>query len=339
MKKLALSGAALILALALTACDMGNIPGEAALYNEDGQRMVTLTINTGGEARALASDTAKAAVDFYEVVFSDGTKFYRAAAAKDKPLKVAVPVGDYRNGSAADPTRAILLAGRNSDKTLLATGLISKVNASTNKGEIKADTVSVTFTLTALTTDLLKTPKSSLTFSSPTTLNTPSGAAAVNGLGVPYFKVPADTSGIAATLSIGGFKTGAIDTSAALYAKVTNPPIGSAGLSSQEGDPPVLVSGEVTLTADAVVPATGALPITIATPSAGHTDGLSRFWIDVPVYALNPVNSVEWHIRNGLDNSLLDDGLGLGKNTLGGSILLAVGATTAGAITIVNTGN
>jgi hypothetical protein len=42
---------------------------------------------------------------------------------------------------------------------------------------------------------------------------------------------------------------------------------------------------------------------------------------------------VVWHIRNGLENSLLDDGAA--GRALGGSILLAVGAAASTAITIV----
>lgn len=88
MKKFGMIGGALVLALALgiMACNTGNLPGEEALYNEDGRRMVTLTINTGETERALTTPMAKAAADFYEVVFKDpvvANKYYRASASKE----------------------------------------------------------------------------------------------------------------------------------------------------------------------------------------------------------------------------------------------------------------
>jgi hypothetical protein len=85
-----------ILALLLAACDW-EVPTEEEpiRYTKDGRQMVSLSIPTDDEeltdsgdeaSRALTLTLARAGINYYEVVFFDGTDYYRVAGPKGSIL-------------------------------------------------------------------------------------------------------------------------------------------------------------------------------------------------------------------------------------------------------------
>jgi hypothetical protein len=126
----------------------------------EGYPIITVGLaSEGGErgARALTTDSAKAAVNYYEVIFRNpGDRYTRLAWYKGQTARLAVPPADY-NAAGSNiwlSNMAILMAGTNNggkanDLTLLAVGVLTKVDgaASTN---ITASTREVTFSLYGL---------------------------------------------------------------------------------------------------------------------------------------------------------------------------------------------
>jgi len=125
-------------------------------------------------SRALSLPLAKAATDFYEVVFvydegGAGEKVYRRNFREAQTVRMTVADGSYNNSD----NIAYMFAGRYDTKTLLAVGKVSKVeyketgkydDGTTNTYDttpfaegtflINGDAKIVTFELTPLTTDL-----------------------------------------------------------------------------------------------------------------------------------------------------------------------------------------
>jgi len=98
--------------------------------------MVTLEyVPPAKAARALSLPLAKAATDFYEVVFVDETagagsnaKVWRRNFREGQTVRMTVAYGEYDNGAnSAGAHIAYMFAGRFDSKTLLAVGKISKV--------------------------------------------------------------------------------------------------------------------------------------------------------------------------------------------------------------------
>jgi len=168
MKRRFLAVFAALLALTLTTCDLIE-PGardDQPLFTEDGRPMVRLSISLGNSSssRAMTKGQAQPIVNapdgYYEVAFKDpdpiSSKIYRTHwNHSDNGGEIAVPKGIYTLAN-----QAILFAGRESDKTLLAIGIISAIDnvelanilspGTANVAEIFSDTESVTFTLYAL---------------------------------------------------------------------------------------------------------------------------------------------------------------------------------------------
>jgi hypothetical protein len=160
----------LVLALVFSACMLFNQdspPDPEPEYDAQGRRLVTLTIDTGDKeaARNMDLTIAQVAVNYYEVVFSDGATvptYYRASGPKGKILTIRLPV-DHQLTS--DATNAIAFAGfwdrATNDKTLLATGTIVAVRERNASGGwdllgpnelIKETTIAIQFTLSAIET-------------------------------------------------------------------------------------------------------------------------------------------------------------------------------------------
>jgi len=121
-----------LLVMLAVSCENGSV-AEKAEYTEDGQRLVTLKVNTGGTAggRSLTNALVKEKANYMEVIFKRGIKFYRATGSVFEQLSITIPAGEYTT------SEAIMLIGRVSDKTLLATGALSAgVNVQTNNQEI-----------------------------------------------------------------------------------------------------------------------------------------------------------------------------------------------------------
>jgi len=165
MKKAIFAGFAVLLALAMITCDLfppvsnkdGGGDKPDVVYKDGKPWGVNLTINTGSTNRAMTDAIAKGWVNYYEVAFMYGTTIYRAKWRLGEVGRIAVPFGDYTSVDPDDVApgigAAILLAGRYDSKTLLAVGNLT-TSAPGGTPDIDANTTSVTFTLTALTTDV-----------------------------------------------------------------------------------------------------------------------------------------------------------------------------------------
>ena len=336
MKKAFFAVLTILLAMLAVTCDNSISPGvetEKPQFTAGGQPLVSLTIGVPALSRALTQDLAKGGVDYYEVAFKDAAgKVYRASWDYTKAGRIAIPPGDY---TGAD--NAVLFAGRYSDRTLLAVGILTNVdNAGTPPAQmvIEPNTASVTFGLAALTNDV-STDKVNSTFSitgpdSPFDYRTSQISAAtipealIDGASYPVFRIPADmASGITATYKL-------------IVPNSTGVMIAGAGriLSSgyfYESDSGVTVKGTISPASGLVSDVSGVFNIAIDT--AGIGSGLSRFSIDVPVCAIDASSAPgTWYIRGGISNQLLDAGKNV--NSLGGAVLLAVGPVNVNGIII-----
>jgi len=163
MKRTFLALCAVLLVISMTTCNNVTAPldteNEPPLFTEDGRPMVRLSIGVGnGSARALTHALAKGTIDYYEVAFKDqapgSTTVYRTAWDYTKRGRLAVPAGNYNTAA-----KAVLFAGRYSDKTLLAIGVLTNVDAGTGTlaspvTNILTTTTQVTFTLVPLLNDI-----------------------------------------------------------------------------------------------------------------------------------------------------------------------------------------
>ena len=331
-------GRALALALALSACE-GIIPSaESGIvplngpveYTEDGRPLVQLTVHTGeeradGGARALSTDLAKAAINYYEVLFLNDEKYYHAAAYKGNPLTLRVPADTYTTDGTGKS--AVVLAGVYSGtgvKTLLAMGKLTDPA----DGNIAGKT-SVTFTLTALSTNVTDSPSS--------TFQVTSGAPAFgkyqkpvyNGVEIPAFKVQKNAA-IVATYSIGGLDTdaaapgsgGACTFGSMLItgiATVTYWAISATDITTAAipmADEPYVNSPSPNAQVDS-----GAIELKMTTPNADCAY-LINFSLPVILFSyLNKAPANGWVLRGGLQNQLPDSGT---TTSVGGGIVLLV---------------
>jgi hypothetical protein len=327
----------------VTAPEMEKIP--------DG--MLAIKVNSGNSAaRALEIDTAKNAVNFYEVIFKNGTEYTRTAWYKGQPARLAVPPANYDGTTAS----VILLAGTNNagthgrDYTLLAVGALTHTspdNGATKTAgtNITANTNWVQFTLYALEAAPSTENTSSFKITGPNTpidyktiFPVPTAKMDAGGkMKVPYFTLPKDKT-LTAEYKIDAL-TNTVYTSKKLGEFVlfhdTQPPLTSGGVFSDQDVGVSLVdegtATKITNTAGSPL-TTGVIKMDLKTP---NTDGLSMLQIDAQVVGIashTDTDGIIWHIRGGLFNYQLDsiNGASTGPtNTTGGGILLAVG--TAGS--------
>jgi hypothetical protein len=197
----------LFIMLALISCDsiIGDLgPAKPVEYTPDGQKLVEVSIVCDID-RSITNAIAKNAANYMEVIFKKGGQFYRAEGLRFLPLKVKIPAGSYVIGD------AILLLGRNSDKTLLATGILtSNFTASSSS--------SISFTVTSLGVDLSNVGNS---FS----IDETTGSVTISGSGSGFdgetsngnyqgtgcFQVPSGSNGIKASLTFSGFNSTGAD--------------------------------------------------------------------------------------------------------------------------------
>jgi len=257
------------------------------------------------------------------------------------------------------------------DYTLLAIGVISSVEDvdttinSSSPYEIKTSTKSVTFTLHALENDVNDTNGTSGTGAStfqilaPTSFSTNDGTKAITKeSGYPVFSVPAiaytedntsvrpayDTSG--SDFITGLYKVNCGDDNSLFKGvklkgdwEVSSPKDAYTIFTANDGLTGV-VGVPMKPDADAVLD-DGEFVFYINLGSSPGT-GYCKIFIDVPVNALSatakhadPNNSgsstIEWHIRGGIDNTNLDEGilvetaLGSGKyGSTGGAVILKI---------------
>jgi hypothetical protein len=342
-------GAAILAAAVLLAVGCENI---TTPVDTDGPNDGKLTIKVGGgnsASRAIIVDTAKNAVNFYEVIFYNGTEYTRTAWYKGQSARLAVPPADYDGTT----NKAILLAGTNNagthgrDYTLLAVGELTqtKDNGVNNTPPtlITANTNWAEFTLYALEAAPSKDgTKSSFTIAAPAGYITGATVplANVSGLKVPYFVLPKNVNTGKAEYKIPILETQAVGSDKlGDYVIFKSGNLTSGGVFSLEGgEVGVLLEegADTAITNTAGTPLTnGTITMKMKTPDA---DGLSMLQIDATVRGMAAAvpDGIDWHIRGGLFNYLLDsiNGGGTETNTTGGGILLAIGTVGGDGIEI-----
>jgi hypothetical protein len=322
LKHLCFIGIVVLFASAMVSCDFvekPDVPDNVVGYTDDGRAIISLAIATPG--RALTLSQAQTKIDYYEVVFNDnvGTKLYRAVWPYTKRGRINIPTGNYANN-------AVLFAGRNSDKTLLAVGIIA-----TGTANVTAAITTIDFNMTALSTNVAADPLSSFQIMTPgyltsslTTATFPK--ARVDGVDYPVFRIPENTA-IAAQLLVGG-----ISPDSKIFVANSG---GQLWVSGEVTDSPAFVSSPE-LSGGTITPATGNQLadglISIAGLTATGGMGFVKMAIEVPVLAISADNDAYgraatiWYIRGGLQNEYLD--LGSAANSQGGTILLGVGNVT-----------
>jgi len=361
MKRKIFAAFAVLLAFMLATCDLVEPPSAAKddspKFTPDGRPMVRLSINVGNNAvnKSISRALVKSEVDWYEVAFVDpyfGTSgdVYRKAWASTSG-NVYVPQGNYTSGN-----YAVLFAGKkNGDGTnpiLLAVGVLSNTGTEddplsgggTTTKIINGDTKEVEFTLTMLTNDV-KADKDDSTFKiiGPPDYKTESIASAfptksINSVSYPAFMIPGGELTPDDDFDHGSLPYTGNDLMGHYQINIPHKTLmvlqGTWGFQSA-GQPFGSDVTGVTVTATPKYPGTAAgtsidgdfyFLITVPDESNG---GLSKIYIDVPVYAINSTSTTDsengttagiWHIQGGTVNMDLDGGTG----TTGGAVLLEV---------------
>jgi len=352
MKKIVFTLFAALLALSLATCD---------LFEPDstGDGMVRLAINVGGANRALTLEQAQDetnGVDYYEVVFKSGTKYYEVAwDDTDGSATITIPIANYANTG----NDAILFAGLKSNKTLLGVGTISTTVGGAGAGSnsnVTAATTGVTFTVTALTNGI-----SNIAASSTFKITGPTAAA---GTGYSGYNYKTDDAGIdfapaIDTTSTGSYPVfrvpGAVSGTGYTNPNTTAGDIAASYTVTLPHSPAVILQAAWTVTAAPITiapesPVTGPVLCPITAPAAvaigsalpvsalpvantctftfkinvsGVTaDGLCGVSINVPVRAIHESDGTQtiWNIRGGSNNTAADDG-----SNNGGAVVLGVG--------------
>ena len=366
MRKTFFFGLAVLLALAIVACDNFSEPAKAGSnvvgYTADGRAIVELDVSVGGSngARALHETLAQAGVDYYEVIFVDhgnpgdpGTgglpsdpgyvapidprtgsisrlSWREGAVAK---LRVVTDV-DYDNSldvaNLTDKGSAYVFAGRYSDKTLLAVGKLIAPTLITDS------MTSVTFEIQALETNITDDAATS-TFQQTPVTDFYAQKMPINEVDVTVYSIFDDaatsaTFDITNDLATDGLAKAIVVASTADAVK-TLPFI----LTEEGAAPPAkLASVTITnITANNPVAFPLRLTITPTIPGGGKAKaGLTRIFIDLPVYLYNNstqdkgTDAVTWYFRSGLNNKFLDTGYD--NMSLGGAILIGIGDVFAG---------
>jgi hypothetical protein len=347
MKKTILAALTVLLVMLAVTCD-SSTPGfsgvekEPPRYTEDGRLLVSLSIGTGNASRAMTGALAKANADYYEVAFQDlsnTSKTYRASWDYTKTGRIAVPAGDYD-----DASKAILFAGRKSDRTLLAVGVITAVDGTAGT-EITSITTSVTFTLSALTNDVKNDPvNSTFQITGPVGYETSDIAsvadfplAKIDNINYPLFRIPDNIAAINADYDVNFPTISTIDTKDGIIVQSLGT-IYSMGFVYEnklgEKTPSLVVEGTY-LTPAANTAVTGTFALEIDTTGTLVPTGISRLSIEVPVCAINTANDAPdiWYIRGGMYQADLD--AGNSTNSLGGAVLLAVGLDVGYVVDII----
>jgi len=365
MKKTFFALFAVLLVLSLATCDLLEESDAGRSIAENGMVNLTINIADGGTGRSLTTDLAKADVDYYEVAFKDptGATMYRKAWNKSDvgPITIAVPVCATPGYNTAD--KAVLFAGINSTKTLLAVGIITGTTTgggAVANAVIANNTTAVTFTLSALQNDVAT---SSFSILGPSAAQTSHPAALHNNytttaLGkksvdvgatvvtYPVFSIPEATypnATVGSFSDTGGnvigeytINCGVAGAQNAYYAGVIIETAGwsvhTASYAVTNPPSPIAYPGAtIGVTANSIPAAgsavTGAFRFLIDVSAA--TNGISKVYIDAPVIAINNTAASglpgTWHIYGGKDSTDPDAGVVGGTGSDGGAVLLAVG--------------
>ena len=271
----------LLVMLAAVSCEIGII-GEKPEYTEDGQRLVTLKINTDGvvgNSRSLNNANARDDADFVEVIFK-ATTYYRATGYLGESLTIKLPKANYT------VTDAVILIGKKNagDYTLLAIGtLTSSFNLITGPTP-----PSIGFTVTSSLKADLTTGATNRAFEITDTSFWGGTVTDISRKGkynqLPSFQVPVGIS-INASLTIDGFPTDpAINLTVAPEGVIFTPKLTAPGITASS------------VTPDATA-ATGSKKINITFPSGTGGDYIITF--KIPVAFDTDTGNLGWFIRGG----------------------------------------
>ena len=329
MKKALLLGLAALFVLAVFSCDSFGIPKTAnniVGYTDDGRAIVELDLNPAGGARALHATLAQAGTDFYEVLFYDGTSYFRISWKEGRTARVRLPLGDY----GAAPNFGYIFAGRAEDMMLLGVGLVTAIDGSGTATEVDTDSTKIEFTVTALATDVNNTASSTFQ-TAPMRVET----IKVGERDIPVFMLPANAT-TSATINITG-------PSPLLFSQIIrqgNPTFPTKSYIWEEEFP--LDLDDVTYTGLGAIGSAVTLPIAIDIDTfadinpigIGGFGGLSQLSFEFPVYLSNNAASVTgeaaktWYLKGGLNNALIDTGSAY--MGLGGAVLIGSGNVLGG---------
>ena len=359
MKKTYFVAAAVALAVFFAGCDGFLTPPEAD--NEEGLK---ISFKTTDGSRALTTPIAAAGADYFEVIFTNGTRTVRTSWGGGAQGRIIPGNGDYDNTVGPGKGRAYIFAGRNS--TLLGVGVLTAVipdptlapQSATATTIDMAYATEVVFTITALNTDvggLLNPanppanagdpPNSDPALSTFTIELEPGDPFSGNMVGAllldasqdppltaPVFVVNPSPTGLDATFNITNTNGANLPAGilSAIISKGTPRAIYSGYLWEAGGAPLALTTADITNNLTAGAPLV--LPITLDV-IPGEKAGLARLSIEIPVVlfadaqADNGAKPVAWYIRGGLNNTLHDQGAAFsdGDGSLGGAIIIGVG--------------
>jgi len=316
---------ALVVMFAVTSCDNFPIPGgEKPEYTADGRKLVTLSVNIGGtvNGRSLNDTNAKADADYVEVVFKHGSDYFRTEGYFPTPIKIKIPADDY------EIDEAIVLVGKKSDSTLLATGVLTATTPPSTglTFQIDENTTSITFTVTSLVANITAGGGAGKAFeihedsgnvggTGDKIEDTDFAGLTNNGLfqtGAenPWFQVPVNTTGINATLTISGFS--ATGNKIVRVSGGTPLTFSKVTVAAEE-----IPSSSVTSPAvNDAIGAQGKIDITFATPTAiASSPNRYQIIFAVPVVGFQSgiTNQVTWNIRGGTTNGFDFTTAGTGK--------------------------
>ncbi|MDR0596924.1 MAG: hypothetical protein LBG14_00245 [Treponema sp.] len=286
--------------------------------DDRGRRLVTITVNLEKAARSVNTPLARAYIDFYEVVFVGPgavTEYYSAIATKGagRRLSLRVPAGDYTaylNAGYLEPGGEAVLLAQDSVTTA------------------QAASAPWSFSLKALNLQV-NGPKSPATTTTPgisdgsdpvyVQINNAAAPIRMTSGGIPFYApAPGDPVAVIVTTGVKNM----VDYGAGNVAVTP--------LSRKSDTPPVIV--DIT-PSPAFTASTGILTFGFTAPTAGN--GLSNVGFDVTVAAVaaarsNGLEPVYWHIRNGLNVDVYDNGLNDATNT-GAGLVFAFGTALPSA--------
>jgi hypothetical protein len=340
MKKTIFVVSIVLLALLAVTCDNGilSVSPASNLGPAGDPDYVTITIGISDDtrARAMTLGQAQGVTPLYlEVVFvatgktpvrSTNSWNGTAYTAPAGTWTMSVPQANYNGGTGTGEGKAVIFAGRQSDMTLVAVGIITTVN-SVSSTTINGATATVTFTMSAITSGVAVSGGSfTLSPAGNVTSETVTDGTSKTA---PAFEIPDATTTINATYTF-------------------NIPNSTYVIAAGSPDIPVInpaAVGTSTLIPTASIGAGATINvynITINTSTLTHDTGIaannySKISFQIPVRAITAAGtgSAVWYLRGGLTNTDIDQG-----TDAGGAVLLKlVDASTVATDTIITIGN
>jgi hypothetical protein len=280
----------LLVIAALVSCDdvIGGLGGEKVEYTPDGRKLVEVKIPTGGD-RSITDGFAGPKVNYVEVIFFDGTQYYKTGGFKGTTLRVMIPADTYGDAN------AIMLVGNRSgnDYMLLGTGRVTANGAVPNANPME-------FTVTYINTDLsvggsFEIDETSIS-TIPVDFTGTTDKGEIEGFG-NCFQVPVNKTDIKASLE---FTTGF----AVIYGKIKMaiPAVPQPLVTFTEfintTTPTPIILGTTTPANGGTIPADAKFLFQFTTGAVGGNFMIS---FNIPVVGFDPSvpDGITWYIRGG----------------------------------------